>query len=215
MRKIHVFLTEDHTLVREGFKSLISQSANIEIVGEADSGKALTRSEVLDKADVLLLDIGLPDVSGIELCRNLTKSHPTLRIIMLTANIQEENIIQSVQAGASGFLPKDCTADELHLAIKTVFEGDNYFGKSISQTVYNSYTRSIQNSQQNPIVLSGREQQVLKLIAEGLSHKEIAEELFISVRTVESHKQNIAEKLQLSGTADFVKYAIRHKFIEL
>ena len=218
MDKIKILIVEDHKIVRAGIRAMLLGNQRVEIIGEA--GNAKTLFDLLDKGyepDVLLLDIKLGgNTNGIDIAQSVKSSNPKIRSLMLSANTDEKYIIAALKAGAKGFLSKDCQKDELLEALDAVKRNKMFFGKHISDTVINSYICSVRGDVDpgdNP--LSTREFEIAKLLVEGLSAKQIGEELSISPRTVESHKNNILEKLGLSSTIDLVKYAIKKEWIEV
>lgn len=169
--------------------------------------------------NIILLDIGLPGKSGIEIAAEISVRHPKSAIIILSANMDEDSIFQSIQAGVKGYLPKNVHKEELICAIKQVSNGKEYYNNSISTTIFRNYVKFARTGRKHTIEkemkLSDREVEIVKLFTEGLSYKEIAARLFISVRTVESHKNNIMEKLELKTIVDLVKYAIRNELVSL
>ena len=164
----------------------------------------------------MLLDIGLPDTSGIELIP-FVREKLNSRVMILTAEMEEDIICDAVEKGADGFMNKDCSGDELLTAIQTIMDGEPYFGRNLSSIVYRSFKKKINdlNNVHNLPVLTDRERQIIQELSDGLSFKEIGNKLFISPRTVENHKNNILEKLELKNTIELVKYAIKHKIIVL
>jgi DNA-binding NarL/FixJ family response regulator len=219
MNKIKIILVDDHNIVRDGLKILLMNIPEIEVIGEVATGADLFDLLVCVKPDILLMDISLPKISGIAITEKISKDYPDIKVIMLTANVNDESVFNSFKAGALGYLPKNIDQAELVDAIKIVNEGNEYLAKSISNAVLRNYfdkakagsTKHLKNEQE----LTKREVEVIILFAEGLSYKEIADRLNISVRTVESHKNNIFEKLELTSIADLVKYAIRHGLTSL
>ncbi len=219
MDKIKVFLLDDHQIVRDGIKSLLAENSTIEVVGEAEDCYRFFEQIKATQPDILVLDISLPKMSGIDVAKKVKEAYPSIKIIMLSMYTNEDFIFNSLKAGASGYLPKNTTKRELEEAIFEVSVGREYFSKEISEIVLKSYVRKAQvgndvNNRQD-IALSAREIEVLKLVAEGKQNTDIASDLFISTRTVESHRNHIMKKLGLSSTVDLVKYAIRNKIIEL
>lgn len=213
---INLFIVEDHKIVRDGIRAMLMGINNIKFVGEAANGGDFLRNLEKQQPDVVILDIGLPDISGIEICKKLNSDFPEIKIIILTANTDEDSIIESVKYGASGFLSKDVSKEELLEAIHTVNGGKEYFSDSISQIIYSGYIGALRGKQKNEKKpLTTRETEVIKLISEGLSYKEIADKLFISSRTVETHRNNILEKLELKNNIEIVKYAIKNKMTDL
>ncbi len=212
---IKIIIVDDHQIVRQGLKSLLFGINDIKCIAQASSAKDLFVKLKKNKPDVLILDIGLPDKSGIEITKILTDKFPKIKIIILTANVDQTHIINSVKAGARGFLPKNTSKDEFVRAIRTVYKDDEFFGKGISKIIYKSFVKNIKPEKKSDKILSERETEVLKLICEGYSNKQIAEKLFISVRTVEAHKKNILDKLNLANTVELVKYAIKKKIVTI
>jgi DNA-binding NarL/FixJ family response regulator len=220
MSKIKVLLVDDHQIVRDGIFALLIKEHDIEIVGEASNGDELFEKLKFIKPDIIILDISLPKMSGIEIAGILTKDFPQIRIIVFSSYTDEETIFKSIRAGAKGFLPKDSMREDLVEAIKKVNQGFEYLSDKIPNTILMDYIKKAgtQEEKFNNSKLSSltkREREILKLIAEGLSYKEIGNELFISVRTVETHKNNILQKLELKSTIDLVKFAIKNDLIDL
>ncbi len=217
MDKIRIILVDDHALVRDGIKSVLQTEDNIEIVGEASNFEELQIYLDNKKCDIIILDISLPDVSGIQICNILKTKYPNIAVLMLSMYINEEFILKAIEAGAKGYLPKNTNRKELIAAVKSIFNGDEYFSNEISGIILKSYVNNVQNKKENNGTeeLTKREKEVLKLFAEGHTNAEISDKLFISVRTVESHKNHIMQKLDLKTTVDLIKYAIKHNYIDL
>ncbi len=220
MSKIKVLLVDDHQIVRDGIFALLIKEHDIEIVGEASNGDELFDKLKFIKPDIIILDISLPKMSGIEIAGILTKDFPQIRIIVFSSYTDEETIFKSIRAGAKGFLPKDSMREDLVDAIKKVHQGFEYLSDKIPNTILMDYIKKAGSQEEkfNNSKLSSvtkREREILKLIAEGMSYKEIGTELFISVRTVETHKNNILQKLELKSTIDLVKFAIKNDLIDL
>lgn len=219
MEKIKIILIDDHNIVRDGLKILLMNLPDIEVIGEATNGKNLFELLPKIKPDILLLDIALPEMSGIAITEKISHEYPDIKVIMLTANVNEESVYESMRAGALGYLPKDILQEELVIAIKTVYDGDEYIAKSIANAVMKNYmVRTLLGKKEKHKFrkdLSNREIQVIKLLAEGFRYKEIADQLNISVRTVETHKNHILEKLELHSVVDLVRFAIKNKIINL
>lgn len=216
--RINIMLADDHDIVRDGVKAILSGNSDLEVIAEASSAK-----EVLDMLhhvfpDVLVLDISLPDQSGIELLPNILHMKPTLPVLILSMHNNEEYIISAIKAGAKGYLPKNIPARELTDAIRRLHAGEEYFGEAISEVLRKALMRKLEKEEKpDPAIepLSQREKEVLQLYCEGLTNQEIADRLFISIRTVETHKTHIMQKLELRTTVELVKYAIRNKIIEV
>ena len=212
-----IYLVDDHKIVRDGIKSLLIGNRNIRVTGEAKNGNELLSMLGKEQPHIVVLDIGLPDISGVELTRIISRDFPAVKVITLTAEMEEEIILATIRNGASGFLNKDISADEFEEAVKRVSEGEGYFGQRVSGIIYKSYIRKV-NSRDAELSnggLSDREKEIVVLLSEGLSFREIGDRLCISPRTVENHKSRILEKLELNSTIDLVKYAIRNKLISL
>lgn len=216
--KINIMLADDHDIVRDGVKAIISGTIDLHVIAEASSA-----AEVLDTLettfpDVLVLDISLPDKSGIEALPLILKMRPKLPVLILSMHNNEEYIISAIKAGAKGYLPKNIPARELTDAIRRLHDGEEYFGEAISEVLRKALMRKLEKEEKpesSAEALSQREKEVLQLYCEGFTNQEIADKLFISIRTVETHKTHIMQKLELRTTVDLVKYAIRNKIIEV
>lgn len=222
MNKIRLILVDDHPIVRDGIFAALMKVNNIEIVGEASNGDELFRllDENKVKADVILLDLSMPKMSGAEITEILTSKHPNLKVLIFSSYTDEDSIFSSIQAGALGYLPKDAMRDELVAAIEQVYNNQEYLSQSIPNTILMKFINKSKTGAElvgdkKISVLTKRELEILRLVAEGLHYKEIGEKLFISARTVETHKNNIMQKLGLNSTIELVKYAIKNKVIEL
>lgn len=217
MNKIKVILVDDHALFRDGIKSILDEEESIQVIDEAADAKMLFEKLGTNNPDLIITDISLPDISGIELTRQITKLYPSIKVLMLSMHNNDEFILSSLQAGAIGYLSKDINSNELMQAINAVMKGNLYFNKEISQTIINTYreSNSALNVRDQQFNLTERELEVVKLVAEGLVNKEIAEKLHISIRTVDAHKNHIMHKLNLKSTVEMVKYAIKNKLIKI
>lgn len=217
--KIKVALVEDHQLVRDGIRSLLNNTQTIEVVAEADCARKMLSMLESIKPDVMLIDISLPEMSGIELVRTITANHPGIRVIILSMHTEQEYIFNSLRSGAKGYLHKSISREELIEAIEQVFQGNEYFSKEVSGIILKSYLKQIKNPERadeyEDKKLTARELEILRMVAQGYSNQLIADKLFISVRTVESHKNHIMQKLELTTTVDLVKYAIKSRIIDL
>ena len=214
MCRIKVILIVDHKLFRDGLKSLLLNNKDIEVVGEFGNAKDLI--DKLDKLDteIIITDISMPGMNGIEFTQYMGKEFPDIKMIILSMHINKEFILSAMEAGAKAYLPKDIAGKELIEAIYEVNKGHEYFNQNISNIVM----RSLMRKNQEDKIQSGltkRETEVLTLVANGLMNKEVADKLHISVRTVDCHKNNIMSKLNLNTTAELVKYAIRNHIIEI
>jgi two-component system, NarL family, response regulator NreC len=215
---IRIVLTEDHQILRDGVKSLIA-SENIKITGEASTGAELWELLEGEKPDIILMDISLPDTSGIELTRLISERFPEIKVLILSMYTDESFINQAIKSGAKGYLHKNTTREEMLIAIDTVYSGNDFYSDNISKIILKSYIEKAKLNAEESLnpheVLSKREIEILTMFAEGFINKEIADKLFISIRTVESHKNHIMQKLNLKTQVELVKYAIRHNLINI
>lgn len=217
MDKIRVLLAEDHTIVRKGLRSLLDAEPDTEVVGEAEDGrKAIQLVEKLCP-DVVLMDISMPALNGLEATRQITKRFPEVKVLILTVHSDEEYIRQVLSAGASGYLVKQAAPSELASAIRAAYQGDFFPSPSISRELIEDYTRQAEAMSENDslLALTDREREVLQLIAEGHSNRQIAEILHISVKTVETHRAHLTDKLGIRSAAELTKYALRRGVISL
>ncbi len=216
MEKIAIIIVDDHEIVRDGLRALLLGSLQIKVVAEASNAYELFDLLKTHQPQVVLLDIAMPGMSGIDISKVLKQDFPDIKILVLSANTQENYIIAAVRAGALGFLPKNCSKEELLNAIRAVAQGQLFFGKNITSSVFQNFVQYVQQKSNEELqCLSEREMQVLKGFAEGQSYKEIADKLSISARTVESHKKSIFEKLNFNSNVDLIKYAIKEGIIIL
>ncbi len=214
---IKVAVVDDHKIVRDGIKAILLGNKKIKFVFDTDNGSILLDLIKNNPIDVLLLDLSLPDIPGINLIQPILRSFPNIKILILTACMDEEIICECVKLGILGFLNKDVSAEELIEAIEEVYSGEPYFGQKISNIIYKSYTEKVKEFSSLPLKpnISEREKEIISLLSEGLSFKEIANKLFISPRTVENHKNNILLKLKLKNSIELIRYAIKNKIIEI
>jgi DNA-binding NarL/FixJ family response regulator len=214
---VSIYLVDDHKIVRDGIKSLLIGNKCIRVAGEANNGKELLSLLERELPDIVVLDLALPDIHGIELTKTITEQYPSVKILILTAEINENVILETIKNGACGFLNKDISSDEFIDALLLVSDGECYFGQRVSGIIYKSYIKKVQNPLGNELTksLSEREKEIICLLSEGLSFKETGDKLCLSPRTVENHKTRILEKLDLKNTIELVKYAIKHELISL
>jgi len=212
-----VFLVDDHQIVRDGIRSLIEDAKDIFITGEAGDGEEMLPMLESAQPDIILLDISLPGLNGIELIPIIREKYPQMKILILSMYNADDYIFNAVRAGANGYLPKNSSKTELLDAIRKICDGHDYFGEEVHKVIVNSYISMAKDdkSPEKKQQLSLRELEILKLFAEGWSNKQIADHLFISVRTVESHKNHIMQKFGFKSTVEMVKYAIKNKIINL
>jgi len=217
MNPITVLLAEDHTIVRKGLLSLLQSESDIEVVGEAANGHEAVRLACQLRPDVVVMDITMPLLNGLEATRHIKRDLPDTRIVVLTVHTTEEYIYQILKAGASGYLVKQAAPDELVLAIRSTCAGQTFLSPSVSGMVIQEY---IERAQQTEVAddyatLTDREREVLQLLTEGLSTREIAEHLVLSVKTIETHRANLMNKLDIHNLPDLTRYAIRKGVVPL
>ena len=206
-----VLIAEDHTLLRAGLRALLLQDPNLEIVGEADNGRDAIRAIGNLKPHLVLMDLSMPGMNGIEAITDIKRRYPDTRVLVLTIHKTDEYIHESLRAGADGYILKDATHDELRVAIRSVLNGKIYLSPDISSNVINGYLGSsrIEGLVASPWdTLTHREREVLKLVAEGHPNKYIAEYLCLSIKTVEKHRSNLMKKLDLHNASTLTAYAI-------
>jgi DNA-binding NarL/FixJ family response regulator len=210
-RRYSVVIAEDHTILREGIRSLLATSPDLEITGEAADGREATERVEQLKPDLLITDLSMPRMSGVEAVRAVKKLSPSTKILVLTVHKTDEYILATLQAGVDGYLLKDSTYAELLMAVKHVLAGRHYISPGISDKVLKGYLDGKREVKEKSAwdTLTAREREVLKLIAEGYKNKDIAQDLCISVKTVEKHRSNLMEKLDLHNVPALTAFAIR------
>jgi len=211
MSKAKVLLVDDHVVVRQGLKALLTDEPDLEVVGEASNGREAMESLEKLGPDVLLMDISMPGLNGIEATRQIKQRYPQVKVVILSMHANEEYVFQVLQAGAAGYVLKQSDSLEVLTAIRAAFAGGSFLSPPISRTVIDDYVRrsEARGRGSDLELLTTREREVLQLLAEGLSNREIAKELNISVKTVESHRSNMMNKLEVSSKAELIKYALR------
>jgi DNA-binding NarL/FixJ family response regulator len=210
MNKIKLILADDHPLIREGFKSLLGKNENFEIVGEAENGIELVRLASEKNPDVILADITMPTLSGLDSIEKLRAKQPDVKFIVLTMHDEREYVLKALKSGADGYLLKNIERPELEKAIQTVYEGGKYFSPFVANILAESISKPKVVDQAE---ITPREKEVLDLVAAGQSTKQIANRLDISIRTVESHRINMLKKLNVNNTAELIKRAIELKIL--
>lgn len=214
MSRIRVVLADDHTLVRAGIRALLDRMPDVEVVGEAGSGAEAVAQVAATRPDVLLADVAMPGMGGLEATERLRREFPDVRVVMLSMHANEEYVLQALRAGASGYLLKDAASVELDLALRAAVAGQTYLSPAISRQMIDSYMTRVGGGG-TPEPLTPRQREILRLIAEGKSTKEIAFALGISVKTVETHRAQLMERLDIHDVAGLVKYAIRAGIVPL
>ncbi|MBW1838294.1 MAG: response regulator transcription factor [Deltaproteobacteria bacterium] len=216
MKKIKVVVADDHTILRQGIKALLDNLEEIEVVGEAKDGREAIKAIEELSPDVILMDIAMPGLNGLEATRRIKKKFPKTKVVVLTMHTNEEYIFQILNAGADGYLVKETAFQDLISAINSVHRGEAFMSPSISKKVMTDYIQRAQGEERVGFdTLTTREREILQLVAEGNSNKKIAEVLFISPKTVETHRAHIMDKLNIHDRAGLIKYAIRKGMINL
>jgi DNA-binding NarL/FixJ family response regulator len=215
MTKIRVLITDDHAIVRDGICALLALTGDIEAVGEATNGREAMEMVKKVAPDVVLMDIAMPLMDGLEATRRIHKEFPHTKVIVLTQYEDREYVLPVIEAGASGFVSKTAASSELTSAIRSVYRGDSFLSPSIARLLVEDYREmaKVGKSQGTSEQLTGREREILKLLAEGHSTREIARVLVISPKTVERHKTNLMAKLDIHNRLDLFKYALRKGII--
>ncbi|MDH3867612.1 MAG: response regulator transcription factor [Desulfobulbaceae bacterium] len=211
-----IVIAEDHTILRAGLRALLSGQNGLEVIGEAGDGREAIRKVDTLQPDLLLIDLSMPKLNGIDAIREIKSQHPEIKIIVLTVHKSEEYIIAALQAGANGYMLKDASQNELLLAIDYVINGKTFLSPSISDKVVDAFLNTDKKDKPAAVLdnLTAREREILKLVAEGNTNKKIAEHLCISLKTVEKHRSNLMQKLDLRNTAALTAYAIAKKMVD-
>lgn len=204
-----LLLVDDHELFRKGLASLIGRADGMEVVGEAGTGQEALELTAALEPDVILLDLGLPGLTGTEVARRIRADHPRIRIIVVSMHSDEEHVARCLQIGVSGYLVKSSSADEIDIAVRAALRGDTYLTPGVSKRVVEQYLENSPTAEDPLSVLTPRQREVLQLLAEGHSTRQVAETLILSVKTVESHRANIMERLEVSDLAALVRFAVR------
>ncbi|HEX4866493.1 MAG TPA: response regulator transcription factor [Acidimicrobiales bacterium] len=216
---IRVMICDDHALFRRGLTMVLESEEGIEVVGEAEDGaEAVTKAEEL-APDVVLMDVRMPRVSGIEATKSIAESVPTAKILMLTVSDEEDDLYDAIKAGATGYLLKEISIEEVASAIRAVISGQSLISPSMASKLLTEFTNLSKRADERQSVptprLTDRELEVLKLVAQGMTNRDIASELYISENTVKNHVRNILEKLHLHSRMEAVVYAVREKLLDI
>jgi DNA-binding NarL/FixJ family response regulator len=216
MTSIRILLADDHVLMRRGMRAWLQSMPQVEVVGEASDGREALHLIAKVQPDVVLMDIGMPSLNGLEVTLQVTKEFPQVRVLILSMHANEEYVVQALRAGASGYMLKDAEPEELEVALKAVSRGKTYLSPTVSHGVIGDYLRRIGASTKDtpqgvdvPSLLTARQREVVQLIAEGQTTKQIAALLYISEKTVESHRLRLMRQLDIHDIAGLVRYAIR------
>jgi len=219
LEAIRVLVVDDHALFRRGLEMVLEQEPDIEVVGEAGDGTAAVQKAISTLPDIVLMDVRMPKGSGIEACRAIKEAVPSAKIIMLTISDEEADLYEAIKAGATGYLLKEISIEEVASAIRAVQNGQSLISPSMASKLLTEFATMVKRSDEKEQVptprLTDREMEVLRLVARGLNNRDIARELFISENTVKNHVRNILEKLQLHSRMEAVVYAVREKLLEI
>jgi two-component system response regulator NreC len=209
MSKVRIVIADDHTIMRSGLRLLLEREPDFVVVGEADDGRAATEAVEQHSPDVVVLDIAMPNLNGIEAAARITASHPKTAIIILSMHSDETYVLRALRVGARGYLLKDSAESDLIAAVRTVMKGRTFFSPAISNMLVEDYIRAIRERgvDDSYELLTSRERELLQLVAEGKTTKEIAAELSLSASTVDTHRGNIMRKLNVNSLAELVLYA--------
>lgn len=213
MTRLRVLLADDHTLVRAGLRKLLESITDVEVVGEADDGLALLQLAEQLQPNLVLMDIAMPGLNGLETTARLTKAQPGVRVIILSMHQNEEYVRQALRNGASAYLLKDAAPLELEFALKSVLRGETYLSPAVSRGVVSDYVQRLRADEQPGDALTPRQREVLQLVAEGHSTKEIARRLDLSVKTVDTHRSQLMKQLDIHEVAGLVRYAMRNGLV--
>ncbi len=209
MKKVNVILADDHTMVRKGIRSAITSNPDINIVAEvSNAGQVLSALEE-EEIEMVITDISMPGTTGLELCEIIGKKYPATKVLILSMHRDHEYIVKAFEAGAMGYLTKDADEAEFFKAIKMVSEGHKYFSPYVSEILASQFV----NGSPTTAILTSRETEVLTKVVQGLSNKQIAEDLFISARTVDTHRTNVMRKLGANNAAELVRIAITQELV--
>jgi DNA-binding NarL/FixJ family response regulator len=214
MKPIRVLLADDHTLIRAGIRGLLQGLDGVEVVGEAGDGHEALRLAQTLHPDIVLLDIGMPGLNGLEVAARLMKLEPVMRVVILSMHTSEEYVLQALRAGAAGYLLKGSAVAELELAIRAVARGDIYLSPAVSRSVVDEYVRRTGGEADPLAALTPRQREVLQLVAEGHSSKDIAQQLGLSYRTIETHRNQLMKRLDIHDLTGLVRFAVRVGIVE-
>jgi two-component system response regulator NreC len=215
MRKIRILLADDHNLIRRGLRLLIEQQPELTVVGEAEDGRQAVAQATSLKPDVAVLDIGMPNLNGIEAAKQITEGESRTSVVILSMYSDETYILRALKAGARAYILKDSAETDLVRAIQSVADGKSFFSPRVSQVLLDDYVQKLKRTgaESSYDLLTPREREVLQLVAEGKSNKDVADLLNLSVYTVETHRSHIMEKLNLKGVPELILYAVRKGII--
>lgn len=207
--RIRVLLADDHGLVRAGIRTLLDQIETLAVIGETGDGRSVLKLVKEHQPDIVLLDIAMPSLNGLEVAARISRDYPDTRTIMLSMHANEEYVLQALRSGASGYLLKDAAVAELEIAIRSVVHGKTYLSPSISKTVIDEYLDNNSRARSPLERLTSRQREILQLVAEGHTTRQIADMLSVSVKTVETHRAQLMDRLEIRDVPGLVRYAIR------
>ncbi len=206
MNKIKILVVDDHALMRDGIKALIDLQDGIEVVAEAYEGQEAINKTQEFKPDVIIMDISMPDMDGLEATRRIKKKNPAMKVLVLTQHDNKEYILATIKSGSDGYLPKRALGSELVSAIRAVYQGNSFLYPAATGTLIEDYRRQVEKEPYDS--LTEREREIFRLVAEGHTSREIANTLFISLKTIHNHRAKIMEKLNIHNKSELIKYAI-------
>src|ERR1700751_4971474 len=215
MRKIRILLADDHQLMRSGIRLMLERESDLSVVGEASDGREAVALAKSMRPDVVVMDIGMANLNGIEAAQQVTQNRPEVAIVMLSMHSDESYVLRALKAGARGYLLKDSAEADLIKAVHAVAGGKSFFSPAVSKVLLDDYVRKLKRSGAEDAydLLTPREREILQLVAEGKSNKDVANLLNLSVYTVETHRSNIMEKLHLKGIPELILFAVRKGII--
>lgn len=219
MKKTRIVIADDHSIIRSGLQLLLKNTTEFSVVGEATSGQEAIDLVAETKPDIAVLDISMPGMGGIEATKVIKQQSPDTKVLILTIHQSEEYVYQMLRAGASGYLLKDAGKEEIFAALRAIASGERFFSPGVSKLMVDEFIRRAKEQDAQDVtageILTNREMEVLKHIAEGMTNQQIADKLFISVRTVDTHRTNMMQKLDIHDTAGLVRYAIERGVVTI
>jgi len=215
-KAIRVLLVDDHTILRQGLRRLFESESGFEVIGEARDGREAVEQANEKEPDVVIMDLAMPALNGLDATRRILKTHPNVRILVLSMYLDEDYVAQALEAGVAGYIMKDAPANEFVNAVRAVARGEGYFTSQIAPATIERWrlAREAEN-RRGPVELTPREREVLKLLAEGHTVKKVADLLHLSQKTIDAHKTNLMKKLDIHNRVELVKYAIAKKLIQI
>ena len=215
MKKLRILLADDHIVMRTGLRALLERQPNLEVVGESENGRETIELAASLKPDVVVMDVGMPVLNGIEAAKTIVSQHPTTAVVILSMHSDESYVMRALKAGARAYLLKESAAADLIGAIQAVSQNKSFFSPKVSRILTEDYVRVLKQkgAVDSYDLLTGREREILQLLAEGKANKEVATDLNISLYTVETHRSHILQKLNLHNPAELVLYAVRKGII--